>query len=302
MLVRFQHVAPQIIESNSRIPLQCTISTFMEFDKLEYEESRFCDLVKCGCSSCKELIPRLKRDIATDIRLNRSSWRCERCRSVRVVHSKICEYCQAQFQAPSKNYKFCSASCAAKLNLSKRTPPSVETRKKISQGIRRYNLTAPAVIRREKTKKCWVTIQCKHCTKTFVRRYDRGGFCSQLCFKEFHRLQKPAWRIYSEQCAFKFNVYDYPDYFDIELLNQYGWYSPSNKNNNLNGVSRDHCISVKWGFDNDIDPKLISHPANCRLVRHTDNQLKSFKCSITIDQLKQQIDQFDKFLSAHKKR
>jgi hypothetical protein len=35
---------------------------------------------------------------------------------------------------------------------------------------------------------------------------------------------------------------------------------------NLGGVSRDHMIAVRDGFNLGIDPKLLSHPANCKLT------------------------------------
>ena len=34
-----------------------------------------------------------------------------------------------------------------------------------------------------------------------------------------------------------------------------------------------------------IDPYIISHPANCRLLIHTDNISKLDKCSISLDKL-----------------
>ncbi len=261
----------------------------MKFNQQEYQTTKFSGFVNCECSTCCDSLPRLKRDIATDLRLGRSSWRCKKCRSSTVVHLCICKHCHLQFQAPTKDYKFCGHSCAAKyINPSRLL--TRKARKRVIQTLRKFSQARSEKLKLE--PKVIPPRPCKHCKCSFVSSGKTSTFCSVPCWKEFHRLRKPAWRIYSEQCAFKFNVYDYPDYFDIELLNRYGWYSPSNKNNNLNGVSRDHCISVKWGFDNGIDPKLISHPANCRLVRHTDNQLKSFKCSITPDLLKQQIDRF----------
>ena len=94
-------------------------------------------------------------------------------------------------------------------------------------------------------------------------------------------------------CAFKFNVYDYPNEFPIDLINEYGWYSASNRGGNLKGVSRDHMISVKYAYDNDIDHNLISHPANCKLMIHNENVSKYSNCSISLDELIQKIDNWN---------
>ena len=92
---------------------------------------------------------------------------------------------------------------------------------------------------------------------------------------------------------FRFSLKDYPDEFDFELIEKYGFYSPANKNNNLNGVSRDHMYSVYEGYKNNISPKIISHPANCKLLKHTDNISKNKKCSITLDELLERIKEWE---------
>ena len=88
------------------------------------------------------------------------------------------------------------------------------------------------------------------------------------------------------QCTFKFALCDYPQEFDISLIKQFGWYSASNRGNNLNGVSRDHMFSCNEGLKQLIDPYLISHPANCKLMLHSLNASKRNKCSITFKQLR----------------
>lgn len=87
---------------------------------------------------------------------------------------------------------------------------------------------------------------------------------------------------------------DYPDEFDFELIRENGWYSPSNKGNNLGGVSRDHMYSVKDGFENNVPPELLSHPANCRLIIHNENSSKNRNSCITLDELKERIALWDK--------
>ena len=98
---------------------------------------------------------------------------------------------------------------------------------------------------------------------------------------------------FRQRCAFTFNVYNYPEEFELPLIEKYGWYSASNHGGNLNGVTRDHMLSVRFAYDNGIDPKLVSHPANCRLLVHKENVSKYSKCSITLEELKQRIVEWE---------
>ena len=95
------------------------------------------------------------------------------------------------------------------------------------------------------------------------------------------------------KASFDFNLADYPEEFNFSLIEEYGWYSASNRGNNLNGVSRDHMVSVKFGYENNIDPNIISHPANCRLMRHNDNVSKNEDCSISLEELKVRIEKWN---------
>ena len=98
---------------------------------------------------------------------------------------------------------------------------------------------------------------------------------------------------YRKECSFSFNLSDYPSEFDFLLVEKYGWYRAKNRGDNLNGVSRDHIVSVLFGYENGIDPKIISHPANCQLLRHNENASKNKNCSLTIDELLVKISQWD---------
>lgn len=99
---------------------------------------------------------------------------------------------------------------------------------------------------------------------------------------------------YRELCKFKFNVYDYPNEFDLILVDKHGWYKAKNRGDNLKGVSKDHKYSVKEGFLNKINPNILSHPANCRLMLHNDNVSKNSKCLISLKDLKNEIIKWNK--------
>lgn len=110
----------------------------------------------------------------------------------------------------------------------------------------------------------------------------------------YHPEAQIALRTYRARAAFDFNVYQYPDRFDLRMIQEYGWYSPggrngNNKNRNMTGVSRDHLYPVKLGWLNNIDPELLAHPANCQLMLQMDNLKKRDNASISINELKERI-------------
>jgi hypothetical protein len=41
---------------------------------------------------------------------------------------------------------------------------------------------------------------------------------------------------------------------------------------------------VRDGFINKVAPEIIAHPANCRLMKHSENNFKNYNSSITIDE------------------
>lgn len=90
---------------------------------------------------------------------------------------------------------------------------------------------------------------------------------------------------YYSECQFKFG-FSFPNIQGYDLIKQYGIYSSTN---NLGGVSRDHIVSISYGWEHKIPPEMISHPANCQIVRHIDNIHKSTRCSITVDELANRI-------------
>ena len=107
---------------------------------------------------------------------------------------------------------------------------------------------------------------------------------------KFEESKKRGLDRYRQLCAFKFSLNDFPNEFNFNLIEEYGWYKAKNRGDNPNGVSRDHMYSVKDGFKNDVDPYYISHPANCRLMRHGDNNKKNTSSSITLEELIKRVD------------
>ena len=52
-------------------------------------------------------------------------------------------------------------------------------------------------------------------------------------------------------------------------------------------------FSVKQGFIDKIDSYYISHPANCKLMKHKDNNSKNTSCSITLIELYERVDKWN---------
>lgn len=88
--------------------------------------------------------------------------------------------------------------------------------------------------------------------------------------------------IYQNRCAFTFKWKDLPKIKGSHLLSIYGMYNPIT---NLDGVCRDHRISKKYGFDNNISAEIISHPANCEFLFNSDNCSKGKQCSLKLEEL-----------------
>jgi hypothetical protein len=199
---------------------------------------------------------------------------------------KKCEFCDNTIPFEKKNEnRFCSHSCSASFSNMNR---DVYFKEKIRNSIKNYikiNGLFGALKTSTITEKT-----CPNCNKSFTKKTK---YCDINCRREFDRKNMSEYKKYKSDCNFKFNLKDYPDYFDFELVEKYGWYSPTNKKNNLSGVSRDHMFSVREGFEKGINPSLISHPANCELMIHNDNISKNKKSSIIIEELINRIKEFE---------
>lgn len=99
-------------------------------------------------------------------------------------------------------------------------------------------------------------------------------------------------RKYDKLCAFRFKEELYPFIKGYDLYCQLGMYSVRNKT--VTGVEKDHRISKAYGWKHNINPAIMSHPANCEFLLYDANRRKLEKCSITLEQLMEEIKAFDK--------
>jgi hypothetical protein len=201
---------------------------------------------------------------------------------IKLFETIQCKSCEKKVVKLIKSpQKFCSNSCSAKYSNSLRTH-SVQTKNKISNALLNNNNNKNKNTLLISKKK--VVRNCRNCNN--ILNEPRKIICN-TCRINYYKFYRPS-------CEFKFNVFDFQDEYNIQLLITNGFYSPTNKKNNLNGVSKDHKFSVCDGFKNKIPPEIISHPANCELLIHTDNNKKKIKSSITIDELYDKIEKWDK--------
>lgn len=196
---------------------------------------------------------------------------------------KKCIKCDVIISYENRRNKYCSHSCAAS-ETNKGRVVSEFTKNKHKKSLQKYykiNNIQHGIV------------NCKNCDIK-ISKQIRKKYCSDFCKKEYRRKNMTEFQKYKQDCLFKFNLSVYHDEFDFALIKTHGWYSPANKKNNLNGVSRDHMFSIRDGFDNKIDSKIISHPANCKLILQKDNSSKYKKSSIILEDLLKRIKKWNK--------
>lgn len=139
--------------------------------------------------------------------------------------------------------------------------------------------------------------RCKFCKKEihFINR--QKNFCNHSCSAKLNntlkvRKNNREYPYYSERCKFKFSIEKFNFLFsDQELkLLEYKIYSPKN---NKNGFSKDHMLSVNYGFNNNIPEYVLSHVANCSLILQTQNRIKNANIILTLDELIERILLFE---------
>lgn len=154
----------------------------------------------------------------------------------------------------TNNPKFCSKSCSASFNNKKRIRTK-ESKRKTSESLKKLGLKRP------------------YC-------YGRIG-------RTWAKPPDASWESYKRKTNFYITKTILPLIKGYELFKTYGVYHPVN---NPAGVVKDHRLSRKEGYLFAIDYKIIKHPANCEFLPHTQNNKKSRKSSITLDELKYFIE------------
>jgi hypothetical protein len=216
-----------------------------------------------------------------------------------LLDPKLCKECNEIIPFDKKGHTFCDKSCSASSN-NRGNIRSGESRKKTSESIKKHIkqngkfgclLLTDRTYKRSRIYPKEIKV-CDNCKENYSNK--NKYFCSRECRKKYGRKDVTEYQKYKADTNFKFSLNSYPNEFDFSLIEKYGWYSPTNKNDNLGGVSRDHILSVMEGFELGIDPFLLAHPANCKLMIHNDNVSKHKRSDLTEEELKVKIEEFDK--------
>jgi len=246
-----------------------------------------------------------QNEVATILNLTIKSInnRCYRLKLKTIYHQEYCCQQCGKFFIDFINIKrlFCSKSCSNKFSNLNRVL-SDESKEKIKNSLlgRKHSSVRIEKIS-GKNNPNWVDgrsvesnnrlkdkvdnkRKCKYCKEYKIDKKNKA-ICED-CKVSYYKFYRPA-------CEFKFDIVFYKNEFIFDLVEKHGWYSPSNKGNNLNGVSKDHLYSVRDGFINKVESEIISHPANCQLLQHKDNNLKKTNSLITLEELKEKIKDWD---------
>ena len=232
-----------------------------------------------------------RRNIELGREKSHETWHRIKAYNQRLVEcTAVCEHCHKSFNKMIRQIdldknrlpKHCSRSCA---NSRVRTD---EIKAKVSEKLLRVKFVDGRRI-------SLAPRLCKGCGKCIDRIDSKTKrYCSEECKRAhlYHMVNdefRGTYRQYRQACSFKFNLASYPEEFDFELIKKYGFYSPKNKKDNPNGVTRDHMYSVREGLENNVPPWILAHPANCQLMLYVDNVSKNARCSITLDELNERI-------------
>jgi len=192
---------------------------------------------------------------------------------------KKCENCGKEHDSSYATGRFCSKKCAKGFSTkAKRSLINEAVRKKLT-----------------KEKKFYTKI-CLCCEIEFKTLNKDRQYCGRKCSSKASyglKTKDDIGFIYKQLCQFKFGLSSYSEEFNFNLINEYGWYKPKNHGDNLNGISRDHKLSIHTGYVQRINPYIISHPANCELKIHPENNKKNISNSITLNDLIKEIKKWN---------
>lgn len=195
-----------------------------------------------------------------------------------------CKYCNDNISYEYRNNKFCSRRCSGIFNNNERKlsgwKVSEESIEKTRQKLQIYSGEYSKIY----------FAHCKFCGTSFIP--DTNGNSKLVCA----HCQHLKYKNNEEKWSFNFNVFNYPDLFDLDAVNSVGWVSFGGKRGgkkNPKGLSRDHKVSVDESKRNNYDPYYITHPLNCEIMPHDENNSKNTKSSISYSNLKLLVNAYD---------
>ena len=179
----------------------------------------------------------------------------------KLKKKKHCISCGKELKNSQK--KFCSSSCAATYNNKHRGNHSDETKKKISESVKKYIDSNPRRNKNGEETKALYEKVCQTCGKTFFSKHKNVKFCSHKCVcnneevkeklrnKQKQRIKNGTFKGWQKR-----NITSYPEKFFMKVLD----------NNNIKYIREDFstkkyfldfliCLSNGIKIDLEIDGK-----------------------------------------------
>ena len=251
-------------------------------------------LIDVICANCQTSFKKTKSEFNRSEKNNKKHFCSLKC-THEYQKNKIlryCKFCGNEILSKDRRNSFCSHNCSASYNnqirICKEREFSEQGMKNILNANKKRYYVSEDFFEYNKNPN-----RCKECNNLLSFRKRKRTFCTVECKRRYDRKNLTEYQKYYKDCQFNFNLSDYPNEFDFKLIEEYGWYQAKNHGNNLNGISRDHMISIKFGYENNISPEIIKHPANCQLMRHNENSSKWKTCSITLEELSNKINNWN---------
>lgn len=203
-----------------------------------------------------------------------------------------CKQCDSPLPYEKKTQQFCNSSCSATYTNNTRDPNFIfktqNTWRKKLGTIHFDNPTTKNKSYGTYIPKPKISKTCPTCDSIFVSNSKNHIFCHPTC-----NITKNGKIRYRALCKFNINKKEHPQLFNSTLISKFGWYTPSNKGlYNPTGLSWDHLYRIQDGFSNNIDPNIMSHPANAELVPWTINKSRKHSM-ITLEELYQRIAKWE---------
>lgn len=212
--------------------------------------------------------------------------RSKRIASLKIEKTVNCKKCNKELIVKTdsngkiKEFYYCSRKCANSHVFSNET----KNKQKIALFNKRIYCKC-ITCEKEIYYVSKIKLQCNKCRIEESKRNKKEFISSNLSDKQhYYRL-----------AGFNFSLNTYIDEFDFSLVKKFGWYKSKRygKEGNTKGISRDHLYSVSQAYKDNINPLIISHPANCRLIQHSENISKNYRCSVTIQELLEKIKNWE---------
>lgn len=154
------------------------------------------------------------------------------------------------------------------------------------EGIKRRNKKISRTKKNKKYKFKWFILNKKS--------YSLNSLYFQ---KQVNRIislnDKDAYNLYFRKTSFKhgFKFTCYTTKKEKALLKKYGVY---NNVSNHKGCVRDHLLSRRYGFNHNVPIWIISHPANCEIILHSENTRRKNTNDdlISLDKLLKRIENY----------